>query len=163
MAVVGLGNPNASIAVFIGNRPPLPPYQSLNTCQFLKSGEIAFIAQETGNHWRKIFNCFAKLAFELDTQSYSRWQALRDQSLLQAGSPYSLLFSKPDFSIKQQIKVFCGKTYFAECIDENVEWLDEHFAIAPQKKLLVVPYFDYRQLSNLRIARLVELIRSINN
>ena len=163
MAVVGLGNPNASIAVYIGNRPPLPPYQSLNACQYIDIGEIAFIGQETGNHWRKIFNCYAKLAFELDTQGFSRWQALRDESLLQNGSSYSLLFSKPNFSNHQQIKIFCGKTYFAECLDEKVEWLDEHFAIAPQKKLLVAPYFDYRQLSNLKITRLVELIRSIQN
>ena len=37
-------------------------------------------------------------------------------------------------------------------------WLDNDFAINPDIGLIVCPYFDYRQLSNIKIESLAELM-----
>lgn len=58
--------------------------------------EIADIADETSTHWRKIFNVYAKLLFELSPEKFTCWQDLRDSLLLQAESNHCLLFSAPD-------------------------------------------------------------------
>ena len=103
--IVGLGGEAPQVSVYIANRPPLPDYENLAEYRSMLPGEIAFIASETGNHWRKVFNVFAKLAFLLDSQGYETWQKLRDQSLLQSGSSYGLFFSPPPLnmpSIKSQ-------------------------------------------------------------
>ena len=56
---VGLGNDNANIIFYIRNRPPLKTYQNLNSVKPLIPGEVSHICQETGNHWRKVFNIYA--------------------------------------------------------------------------------------------------------
>jgi hypothetical protein len=59
-----------------------------------------------------------------------------------------------------------GKQYaidmgYHEYQHEGLVRLDNDFVIWPTKKLIICPYFDYRQLSNVKIERLVELIRSV--
>ena len=41
-------------------------------------------------------------------------------------------------------------------------WLNEHFAISEQHKLIVCPYLDYRQLSNARIEQLIGLVQQLS-
>jgi hypothetical protein len=41
--------------------------------------------------------------------------------------------------------------------------LDNDFAINRSLKIIVCPYFDYRQLSNIKIERLAELIVSLQD
>ena len=62
---IGLGVQEAALQVYIANRPPLPEYEMLSKLQPMQPGDIARIAAETGNHWRKIFNVYAKLVFAL--------------------------------------------------------------------------------------------------
>lgn len=190
---VGLGNSSASIIFYIKNRPPLDIYQNLNIVKPLMPGEISHICQETGNHWRKIFNVYAKLIFELSPHEFSTWQKLRDELLLQKHSEHCLLFSAPNLttnltanltansaSIPHQtsdantaqapyftstnprikLHIVLGKGYAEHlnlCSDSI--WLSHDFAINHKLGLIICPYFDYRQLSNIKITQLAGLIQ----
>lgn len=176
--MIGLGDDQSSyINVYIENRPPLDEYQHLQAMTPMIDGEIAYIAQATGNHWRKIFNVFAKFIFALNEKSkiqlpQTTWQEYRDQALLQKGSSLRLLFSEPkvgelaeaaDLNDTSSVHIIMGKQYatklgFHEDDNEGMVRLDKDFAIWPEKHLIVCPYFDYRQLSNIKIERLIELI-----
>lgn len=161
--MIAIGNVQAKIKVYIENKPPLAPYNSLNSCLPLKENDIATIAQEAGNHWRKIFNVYAKLAFELNPQHFNTWQQLREQTLLQQDSAQCLVFSKPSICQSPvEITIVMGKTYAASLgLAERCYWLTPHFAINESLKLIICPYFDYRQLSNEKITQLVGLIKPL--
>ncbi|MCW8878002.1 MAG: hypothetical protein OQJ89_14100, partial [Kangiellaceae bacterium] len=162
MTPIGLGDPKARLAVFNANRPPLELYQNLNYCKVVEHHEIKTIADLTGNHWRKIFNCYAKLAFELNPQCFKTWQDLRDECLLQRGSGYGLYFSPPQVD-NRQIKIVSGKQYWDRLnLNIPVQWIDSNFAVCHEKRLIVSPYFDYRQLSNAKITQLVSLINQFD-
>lgn len=88
------------IKVYLANRPPLPEYQKTTLVSDLPLGEIKRIGTETGNHWRKIFNVYAKLMYRLAEKTndeillnYSSWQQYRDHALLQLDSGTELHFS----------------------------------------------------------------------
>lgn len=168
---IGLGTNKANIHIYIENIPPLPEYQNLSSIFPLKIGNINQIGQQTGNHWRKIFNVLAKLLFEYNEHAYKTWQELRDEYLLQEHSKECLLFSKISFNDidikadnndKNIITLIMGKTYAKKLsIDEHCYWLSENFAINTDKKLIICPYFDYRQLSNIKITQLVQLMKQL--
>ncbi|BFM16186.1 hypothetical protein R50073_23690 [Maricurvus nonylphenolicus] len=162
--LVGLGDSNFRLAIYIENRPPLDEYQNLMSLRPMQSGEISHIAQSTGNHWRKIFNVYAKLIDQLWPSAYNSWQDYRDHKLLQAGSQLALLFSKPDISVAGRIHVIAGKGYAAK-LGYDIEKLSQpvveggkDFGVSVDQSLIVIPYLDYRQLSNAKIDLLVELI-----
>lgn len=171
----GLGNPQAQLRVYIANRPPLQEYQGLSHCLPMAAGEISRIAAETGNHWRKVFNVYAKFVFELNPadvcRHFSSWQELRDTYLLQKGGQESLLFSAESMGNafiaaedKGVIHIVMGKQYASRLADSgsiSYQWQDAHFAVNSAQRLIVCPYFDYRQLSNERITRLVGLVREL--
>ena len=180
--MIGLGDLKGScINVYIANRPPLDEYQFLDEIRPLREGEVAYIAQETGNHWRKIFNVFAKFIYALELSTlkadqrkiepvFKSWQAYRDEQLLQKGSSLRLVFTSPELQDAKKsntIQIIMGKQYaidlgFHEDQHEGMVRLDSDFVIWPDKKIIICPYFDYRQLSNIKIDRLVELVQSIN-
>ncbi len=163
----GLGCPQARIGVHIGNRPPLVPFDRPGGVLPLVPGDIAAISQAGGNGWRKVFSVYAKLIWALpqgwglrpDAES---WQAYRDRQLLQQGSDTALLFSDPVVK-PQGIQILMGKGYgeaVAHRIGLPLTWLDAHFAVSPDGRTLLCPYFDYRQLTNERIGRLVHYLNS---
>lgn len=155
----GLGDKNAAFQVYITNRPPLAEYEALQSVKPMHSGDIARIAAETGNHWRKIFNVYAKLLFAQDARGFDRWQTLRDDFLLQAGSDTALMFSQPvNERQPETIRLVLGKGY-AEALgmSDSLRWLDERFAVHTTG-VIVCPYFDYRQLSDARIVQLVSML-----
>lgn len=162
--LVGLGDKDFVLAIYIENRPPLEEYQVLNHLKPMQPGEISHIAQATGNHWRKIFNVYAKLIDQLWATKHSSWQDYRDQELLQSGSRVALLFSKPEFSRKGCIHLIAGKSYAAKLgfdidkLDQPVVEGGRDFGLQPDHSLIITPYLDYRQLSNAKIDLLVELI-----
>lgn len=160
---IGLGSINAPLYFYIKNRPPLEHYQHLSSIKLMKANEIAHIATETGNHWRKIFNVYAKLMFELAPEPFNRWQTLRDQALLQ-NNKHCLLFSTPNINkqSKNKIHIVLGKGYAQELgLLEECIWLNESFAVNLQKRIIICPYFDYRQLSNIKITQLCRLIEQL--
>ncbi len=167
--MIGLGPHKFSIAIYIANRPELDDYPSLNRLQPMVPGEIAYIAQETGNHWRKVFNVSAKFIFQLLTESTDghelpqSWQEYRDSILYQKHSPCTLLFSPPQFTNENVVHIVAGHTYARELGLNNLLWLDEKFAINRSLRLIVCPYLDYRQLSNARIDQLSGLVSSLGS
>ncbi|WP_039989919.1 DUF6942 family protein [Paraglaciecola arctica] len=170
----GLGDPLAQFKVYIANRPDFSNYSSLDSSvNPLSSGEIHAIGQACGNGWRKVFNVYAKLVFALNAESIVplqetlSWQKFRDHVLLQHSSNTSLLFSPPAISkVKDKdrhvVHIVMGRTYAKSLnLSHSLKWLDHEFALDMENKILVCPYFDYRQLSNIKIIRLVELIKQI--
>jgi hypothetical protein len=161
--MIGIGDKSYKLAVYISNRPPLKEYQFLDTLMPAEEGELARIGHEAGNHWRKIINIYAKLGFSLSPEGYSSWQNYRDLFLLSKHSKQALVFD--DYSENPQadcIKIICGKTYAATIIDNGTfVSIDDDFSIDKSKKIIVSPYFDYRQLSNLKLETLVALVQNI--
>jgi hypothetical protein len=69
-------------------------------------------------------------------------------------------------SNKHVVHIICGKGHAKALINsgklvDNLVWLDDEFAIDRENKLIVCPYFDYRQLSNIKIERLAYLLQSL--
>ena len=156
-----MGGEAPKLAVYLANRPPLPQYDALKEYRPMSAGEIGFIAYETGNHWRKIFNVYAKLAFQLDAQGYDTWQSLRDESLLQVSSPYGLFFNAPSIDDSGFIQLVLGKTYAASLdLAAPIHWVEDYIGRIASTSLWIVPYFDYRQLSDLKLKTLCELLKS---
>ena len=170
----GLGDPHAQFNVYIANRPDFSGYPHVDSVSPLAAGEIQAIGQACGNGWRKVFNVYAKLLFALNSQSIvslqgaQSWQSYRDHTLLKNSSNTSLLFSAPKIlDVKHRnshkIQLIMGKTYAKSLnLPLSLQWLDHEFAVDVATNLVVCPYFDYRQLSNIKIIRLVELIKTLH-
>lgn len=176
---IGFGSQNYQVAVYIANRPPIYEYQQLAQLTPLTTGEITSIGQQCGNGWRKVFNVYAKLLYALDKELFSfttfapTWQQYRDSFLLQTDSKTSLLFSAPQLKTiknnanQKTVHIIMGKTHAKSLLSTgalNIEliWLDNEFAINRAQRVIVCPYFDYRQLSNVKIERLAELIKGLD-
>ena len=171
MSIIGLGDSEAQLNVYIANRPPMDEYAMLDDVRSMRKGEIADIAQATGNHWRKIFNVYAKLVYSLNASSltlYATWQAYRDSELLRSNSNTALYFSpflSNTVNAKGTIHLIMGKGYAEQLsLDQfgiHLNWVSSDFAIDRNARLIVCPYFDYRQLSNAKIDVLIELIHQL--
>jgi hypothetical protein len=167
--MMGFGNDQFSMAFYIANRPDIDSYQDLNHLHSLRPGEIDHIVEETGNHWRKIFNVSAKFAFQYLSEHSDEhelpesWQAYRDTLLYQKQCPIALLFSPPQFTTENVVHIVAGRTYARELGLEDLIWLDEKFAMNQSQRLIVCPYLDYRQLSNARINQLSGLVSSLSS
>jgi len=162
----GLGNMNAEFTVYIANRPPLDKYLSLRSVKALQQGDIELIVNQTGNHWRKIFNVYAKLGFSLNSQGYETWQRYRDDFLLTKQSKQALLFSPPDldtFSVDEKgVYIITGRTYAQSLsLGDGLMAINADFQVDANKRLVVAPYFDYRQLNNEKLAGLSVLIQQL--
>jgi len=169
----GFGTSKGLIAIYIENAPPMSEYEQLTGVQPLQQGEIDMINHSCGNGWRKVFNVYAKILKQwqhADHHSTNKvsWQDYRDSMLLQHGSQEALLFSKPDFSKKNYTyHVIAGRTYAKKILRDNnfthsLIWLDQEFAIDRVSNLVICPYLDYRQLSNIKITRLIDLLNSLS-
>ncbi len=177
MTEIGLGQTNADIRVYIANRPDHDGMAQVTYMRPLVRGEISDVGKACGNGWRKVFNVYAKLIYALSGQStdttslpdwlgalpiqYPSWQAYRDSALLDASGQTALLFSPPltvELEAGKAFHIVMGRTYAKGLDLPSLEWLNDSFAIAPEHRLVVCPYFDYRQLSNLKIVYLIELL-----
>lgn len=165
MKTIGLGSHNSAIQFYIANRPPIDDYPIMDNLRGLVMGELAHIVKHTSNHWRKAFNVYAKLLFDWYQLQNRKdlpttWQAYRDMELFQSHSQEALLFTAPEWdSNSNTIHIIAGKTYAMHLNLPSLTWLDAYFAINKERRLIVAPYPDYRQLSNERIARLIELMQ----
>lgn len=164
----GLGDKNYTLAFLIENKPPLIQYQSLHGITPLCQSEIKAIGNECGNGWRKIFNVYAKFMHQFDTQAkhFKSWQMYRDDLLLQTNSHCALLFSMPKIEKSNAIHIIAGRTYGKHLINNGefqspFEWIDQQFAINQKERTIIAPFLDYRQLSNIKIERLVTLCQQL--
>ncbi|UTM59903.1 hypothetical protein L4174_017690 [Photobacterium sp. CCB-ST2H9] len=171
--LIGLGCPDFTFAAYIENRPDMPGMATLDQLQPAIPGEIDSIGQACGNGWRKVFNVYAKLIGALDHQRFPfaaqtpSWQHYRDNFLLQPSGQTALLFSPPalatDMAFPLKYHIIMGRTYAKKLISAGqlnipLTWLDHEFAINREHRLVVCPYFDYRQLSNIKIERLAAIL-----
>lgn len=169
----GLGCNDFNFAVYIANTPPMDEYDNLTEMHPLTSGEIKVIGQACGNGWRKVFNVYAKVLYALPKDHFNytsleqTWQQYRDNHLFQKNSHTALLFSPPQLCKNHKVlHVICGRTYAKSLINSGqlhaeLIWIDDEFAIDKRNKLVVCPYFDYRQLSNAKIERLATMLMSL--
>jgi Family of unknown function (DUF6942) len=165
----GIGDADFDMAIYIANRPPLDEYQKLQGMRPLIEGEIQHIGQQTSNHWRKIFNVYSKLIFQMNSHGFKSWQEYRDNHLLQAGSKTALLFSPLDLTHRNDaIRLVAGKTHAAnlgldlDSMEKPQADFSNDFAWDKVGRVIVTPYLDYRQLSNIKIDYLVnKLIKSM--
>lgn len=168
--MIGFGNKEFKLAIYIANRPELDNYPDQATLIPLNPGEIDYIGKNTSNHWRKVFNVSAKFLFQLysehdqqQVEGFDNWQDYRDRTLFQAECQETLLFSAPQFTDNDVIHIVAGKTYAEQLGLQNLIWLDKYFAVSSNEHLIVCPYLDYRQLSNARIDTLVSLVQKLRN
>ncbi|MBA6409147.1 hypothetical protein H4J63_07280 [Pseudoalteromonas sp. 5Ae-yellow] len=173
--LVGLGDTQFSVAVYVAKAPPMPFFETLECLEPVINEQINTINQHCGNGWRKVFNVYAKVLFALPSEHYSfakqapTWQQYRDEFLLQKNSKTALLFTAPDISKasnKNQLHIIAGRTHAKDLLQQGklhaqFDWLDDEFAIDTSNNIIVCPYFDYRQLSNIKIARLSELVAQL--
>lgn len=174
----GVGDPQARLRVYVAKAPPMAEFAGLDACLALLPGQIEQIYKHCGNGWRKVFNVYAKLVWALpvpwqpDLQGAHSWQQWRDQMLLQTGSDTALLFGQTGFAASDcgvdTILIIAGRQHARDLLAQGLlpdtltgglVWLDDEFAVAKQVRLVVCPYLDYRQLSDVKIARLVRLIQ----
>lgn len=175
----GFGDVNARFRVYLAAPPTMEAYQQLSGVQPLQAGEIDQIYRHCGNGWRKIFNVYAKLLFALPPTHFplvsaaSSWQYYRDQQLLQAYSGTALYFSAPVLRVSEPLladnddvfHLIAGRTLAKQLLTQglqaDLQWLSPEFAVDPRRKLIVTPFFDYRQLNNEKIvisAKLLQLL-----
>lgn len=174
----GLGCSGAQLRVYVAKPPPMTEYQALQQVEPLMQGQIQQIGSHCGNGWRKVFNVYAKLVFALPApwqpqlHGCSTWQAWRDRYLLQAGSQTSLLFNAPRLGGDKpcgvaSLHLIAGRQHARALLASGelsvpLTWLDDEFAINTEHALLVCPYFDYRQLSDAKIARVAQLVQGLS-
>lgn len=171
-ADIGFGDAHYNLAIYIANRPPIDDYPKLNKLTPIKPAELSYIVSRCSNHWRKVFNVYAKFLHTLqitaaDThpafcnRHIERWQDYRDRQLLQQECCEALLFSPPNLLRENTVHIIAGKTYASDLsLDVDLQWLDSYFAVNREKRLIVSPYLDYRQLSNERIQQLADIVVS---
>jgi hypothetical protein len=177
----GLGDPDALMKVYIANQPS---YYFANTNPLatesiipIEKNELYECGQACGNGWRKVFNVYAKFVFALSNNQfgvftdYTKWQEYRDCLLLRKNSKTALLFAEPALTPlntkSDAIHIVMGKAYAHTLLEKNLIgnpydmiWLNTEFALNTKLRVIICPYFDYRQLSNLKILYLVELVQS---
>jgi hypothetical protein len=156
----GLGDPSPLLVICAPHRPP--GYQSSpeQTISPLTDGDLERLIRDGGNHWRKIFTLYAKLLHGL-TPLEADWQTCRDRRLLRSGSACALLFEHSCVPEQEQLCLVMGQTFGrAEGWLENDQTLpaEQPFVLHPEHAVIVTPYFDYRQLSNARLASLIQRI-----
>lgn len=163
---IGFGSSDSTIKIYIANRPPIDNYPKIDVLRGLAAGELSHIVKNTSNHWRKVFNVYAKFLFDWYSQQGGddlplNWQAYRDTQLFQSSSQEALLFSAPQINDDDHsFHIIAGKTYASNLSLPGLTWLDSHFAVNANLRIIVSPYPDYRQLTNERIARLISIMTS---
>lgn len=168
MGAAGLGGIRSSsrfgLCLYLPHRPDMPEYAQLQHIRLLKSGDIAAIINSCGNHWRKIFVIFAKLACAIDSRGLD-WKHYMNEHLLQASGQEQLLFVSADFCLDdadaRMIHLVSGKA----CAESFARLpacasISEDFSINGAGNVVITPYFDYRQLSNAKIEYLLGLLNT---
>lgn len=156
----GLGDRSPLLVVCAPHSPPNIQSDHSRRVQPLTGNHLNQLIQAGGNHWRKIFNLYAKLLHGL-TPLEPDWQTCREQRLLQTGSACALVFEQKWIPEPGQLCIVMGQTYgrsLGWLANDQVLPAEHPFAQHPEQAVIVTPYFDYRQLSNARLTSLVQLI-----
>lgn len=161
-SVSGFGDHSPLLVVCAPHTPPGRQADRLRGIQPLTGNDLNVLIQAGGNHWRKIVNLYAKLLHGL-TPLEPDWQTCREQRLLQSGSACALVFEQKWIPEPGQLCIVMGQTYgrsLGWLANDQVLAAEHPFAQHPEQAVIVTPYFDYRQLSNARLASLIQFIAS---
>ncbi|WP_394170065.1 DUF6942 family protein [Saccharospirillum alexandrii] len=156
----GLGDRSPLLVVCTPHRPPGIQSDRSKGVLPLVRNQLEQLTQAGGNHWRKIFNLYAKLLHGL-TPLEPDWQTCREQRLLQTDSACALVFEQKWIPEPGQLCIVMGQTYgrsLGWMANDQVLPAEHPFVQHPEQAVIVTPYFDYRQLSNARLTSLVQLI-----
>ena len=169
-----IGSDNPKLVVLINHNLPegTAKNQSNGKAVPLTEDWMDQIIAAGGNNWRKIFNIYAKLCFSLlennrENSEIQDWQTYRSNCLLVSNTPYQLVCLSGE-ALKSfyerldtdTLVLITGKKCASElAITERLHWIDQDFAQAIGRNGLLCPYFDYRQLSNIKLEKLTGLIQ----
>ena len=145
--------------LLVPHAPPVAEQYLPGGCLAPLSSELLSDIMASGNHWRKIINCAAKLLFALDAKGHASWQLYRDHFLLRAGSGQYLHAGVVNVHALAGIKIITGKQHGQDVL--GPVWQDGDFYLEAEQGIIVSPYFDYRQLSNQKILELRDIIRQL--
>lgn len=154
--IVGLGPTSPKLLIYLPHTPNCDHLKALAEVRPAFPGELHQIGVETGNHWRKIINVTAKLGFAINDNNYSDWQSYRDAFLCREGSEITLIFgAKKLVQGEHYTHIISGHQYCESiCKTFEFETLDQDFRLCRSRKVIDSPYFDYRQLSNIKLEKL---------
>lgn len=172
MSEVGFGCNRYRIAFYVENAPSYSQFANPKSLIALPTDAINEIGMQCGNGWRKQFNVFAKFIYALQPNVFdgrekeTSWQLFRDKHLLQQDSHTALLFSPPNLSKKNVFHIIAGRSYAKKLLIKSLKnvqlvWLNNEFAFDIENKLIVCPFLDYRQLSNMKIAFLAQMCQQM--
>lgn len=145
-----LGSAKPRLSIYI---PHLP--EALDACR--ASDSISTLLENNSNHWRKIVTLAAKVA-----APDPDWRRFRDQQFLQQ---VALVFSST-------LEPTPGWHWIGGRENQSrfglnqpevpaLESTDDLFLI-PDRKLLLTPYPDYRQLSNQKVAKIRQGLHALD-
>jgi len=143
------------LILYIDKAPPFEGFEEFKT--FSRSDLTQVM--ESGNHWRKIINIFAKLAFGLNSKDCGSWQEYRDRYLLRDGDEI-ILVNHQTLIEDSGIHLICGKNQFESMDLEEAAFqsLDTEGKVRVCENVIQTPYFDYRQFPNKLIDELVQYL-----
>lgn len=163
--IFGLGDHSACLRVFIGNQPELPKRLAGSGLHPLADNDMADLVTANSNHWRKVFNIYAKLCFEIFLDhTATTWQDYRERYLLRHGENHSLVFTpwSTSFSTNDAVNIICGKTYAQNLgLLEKAQRLHDGFFNTVHHNTFIAPYFDYRALSNTKVRWLINYLQTL--
>lgn len=109
--------------------------------------DVAALLAANSNHWRKIVNLLAKVACPVADE----WRHFRDETLFQE----TALCFEPQLAQASCWHWIGGKENLSRFSDLQHSALPlpaaPGIAVDPQKRVLLTPYLDYRQLSNVLV------------
>ena len=138
-----LGAADARIVLYLPHRPEgLASYQHAPSAQAITAAN--------SNHWRKILALLAKVA----SPCQEDWRGFRDGPLfVEAALCFQPRLKRAEcwhwIAGQANLQRFCALEQQAVALEDDPE-----VAVDVQRKLLLSPYPDYRQLSNARVARM---------
>lgn len=135
-----------------------PPFEDFEEFTPFTHHHLAQV-MASGNHWRKIINIFAKLAFGFKGMGCSSWQEYRDRFLLR-DSGELILVNRTNLIDDDGIHLICGKKQFDSMnLGEGVlQSLDAEGKVRVRDRVIQTPYFDYRQFPNKLIDELIKYL-----
>ncbi len=139
--LVSLGAVCPKIILHIDNQPLLPEAEAT-------AGQLTVpaVTAVNGNHWRKVFTVFAKLAapYADDWKQYRDTELLSGQEAIHFGQPVA----------HEAVILVAGKASWQRLgLDvQGMQAIGSGGGLYAQENLLCTPYFDYRQFPNAMIA-----------
>lgn len=159
----GFGHCQPKWVLHIANRPELDEFQHSNF-RTLKTGEAAEVIKQTSNHWRKVFSIMAKISFALFNTECETWQEYRDTKLLTSEGFEALNYQPYSNNTKHDyFSIVAGFTYAETQLNlDNFYPVDGDIKILfkPDETVAVTPYFDWRQLTNEKLDKLITLMKN---